>query len=75
MHGRLGNDNGGPRDALHQVCVGFVVVVLVGEGVCIGLPCCVVVAGVGRFEGSFEEGTKFFFEVLPLAQQITVPQY
>jgi hypothetical protein len=41
MHGRLGDDNGGPRDAphrgcivgMHQVCVGFVVVVLVGEGV------------------------------------------
>jgi hypothetical protein len=59
---QLGGDNGGPRDALHrryivgmhQVCVGFVVVVLVGEGVCIGLPCCGVVAGVRRFEGSFE---------------------
>jgi hypothetical protein len=42
--------------------------------VCIDLPRCGVVDGVRRFEGSFEDGTKFFFEVLPLAQQITVPE-
>jgi len=42
------------------VCVGFVVV-LVGEGMCIGLSCCGMVDGVHRFEGSFEDGTKFFF--------------
>jgi hypothetical protein len=53
VHGRLGGSNGGPRDALcrrcivgiYQVCVGFVVV-LVGEGMCIGLSCCGMVDGV-----------------------------
>jgi hypothetical protein len=59
---------------MHQMCVGFVVV-LVGEGVCIGLPFCGVVDRVRRFDGSFEQGTKFLFEMPPLAQQITVPQY
>lgn len=75
MRGRLGDDNVGPRDAPHrrcvvgmrQVCVGFVVVMLFGEGVCVGLPCCGVVDGVRRLEGSLEMELSFFFEVLPLA--------
>jgi len=41
------------------MCVGFVVVVLVGEGVCIGLPCCGVVDRVRRFEGSLKMELSF----------------
>jgi len=67
MHGRLGDNNVGPRDAprrrcivgMHHVCVGFVVFVLVGEGVCTGLPYCGVVDGVRRFEGSLKMELSF----------------
>jgi hypothetical protein len=59
---------------LHQVCIGFVVVVVVGEGACIGLPRCGVVEHIA-FMISFEDELMCFFEVLAPAQHITVPQY
>jgi hypothetical protein len=77
VFGRLDDNTGGPRDALlgrctvgiHQVCVGFVVVVLVGERVWDSLPRCGAMYGFGRFEGSCVVGTECFSEVLPLDLQ------